>query len=316
MTDQAAVAAVEPVAAVDCGTNTTRLLISDGRTERVRLSRITGLGRGLERSGALSSEAIGRVEAALEEFRSLITEHGATRTRATATSAARDAVNSTEFFDRAEAALGVRPELLSGEAEGCLTFTGAVGNLDPASGPFLVLDIGGGSTEFSVGSTRCEGVYSTQMGSVRFTERFLAHDPPHAAELSNLLQVLKVHMDEVVAKVPGVVETATMVAVAGTATTIAAVELGLEPYDSERIEGFVLTRDAAEDVFRTLATENLAARRHNPGLEPGRADVIVAGAAILVGVMRYLGFDSCLISEHDILDGMVASLLDPVRVPW
>ena len=304
------------VAAVDCGTNTTRLLISDGRTDRVRISRITGLGRGLEQRGALAPEAIGRVEEALGEFRVLITRHGVERVRATATSAARDASNSAEFFDRAEAALGVRPELLSGDAEGCLTFTGATRSLDGADGPFLVLDIGGGSTEFSVGSDSCSGVYSTQMGSVRFTERFLLHDPPHASELSNLLQVLKVHMDEVVAKVPGVREASTMVAVAGTATTIAAVEIGLDPYDPERIEGFVLTREAAEDVFRTLATEPLATRLHNPGLEPGRADVIVAGAAILVGVMRFLDFDSCLISEHDILDGMVASLLDPEGVPW
>ncbi len=305
-----------PVAAVDCGTNTTRLLISDGLTDRVRISRITGLGRGLEASGALAPEAIGRVEAALGEFRTIIDEHGVSRVRATATSAARDASNSAEFFRRAEAALGVRPELLTGESEGCLTFAGAVRGLDPARGPFLVLDIGGGSTEFSVGSESCEGVHSTQMGSVRFTERFLLHDPPHAAELSNLFQVLKVHMDEVVTRVPGVRECETMVAVAGTATTIAAVEIGLEPYDPERIEGFVITRAAAEDVFRTLATEPLATRLHNPGLEPGRADVIVAGAAILVGVMRFLDLDSCVVSEHDILDGMVASMLEPERVPW
>jgi exopolyphosphatase/guanosine-5'-triphosphate,3'-diphosphate pyrophosphatase len=299
----------ELVAAVDCGTNTTRLLISDGTTDVVRLHRITGLGRGLSGTGVLASDAIGRVEEALSEFGALLEAHGVSRCRAIATSAARDAPNAKDFFDVAERALGHRLELIPGSVEGSLSFAGATSGLDVSRGPFLVVDIGGGSTEFAVGSSELSAVLSLDMGSVRFTEMFVEHDPPRPEELSNMLQVIEAHLDDVKRDLPGLAGAATVIAVAGTATTVAAIEIGLQVYDADVINDFELTRAAAEDVFRTLATEPFEARVHNPGLERERADVIVAGSAILVGVMRYLGIESLVVRDHDILDGLVLSQL-------
>jgi len=299
----------ELVAAVDCGTNTTRLLISDGTNDVIRIARITGLGRGLSESGRLSIEALGRVEAALREFCALMADHDVSQCRAIATSAARDASNSEEFFEMAEQALGHRPELISGAEEGSLSFAGATKGLSAMDGPFLVVDIGGGSTEFAVGTSELSSVMSVDMGSVRFTEEFVHSDPPRPEELSNLFQVVATHLDDVQRDVPGFSTASTVIAVAGTATTVAAVEIGLAVYDPDVINGFELTKEAAEDVFRTLATESLTARVHNPGLEVERADVIVAGSAILVGVMRHLGVSGVTIREHDILDGLVRSQL-------
>jgi len=299
-----------PVAAIDCGTNTTRLLVSDGSTELVREAHITGLGRGLSTSGCLSVDALGRVERVLGRYRELLDQHGAVDLRAIATSAARDATNATEFFDMAERVLGVRPELISGAEEAALSFAGATEGLNSGAGPFLVVDIGGGSTEFAVGSGSDVEVVSVDMGSVRMTEQFVRSDPPLPEELSNLLQVIAAHMDDVRRGLPDLDEVRTIVAVAGTATTVAAVEIGLQVYDAGIIDGFILTRPAAEDVFRTLAVESLDDRRYNPGLDPARADVIVAGSAILVGVMRYLGAEQMMVRDHDILDGLIASQIN------
>jgi exopolyphosphatase/guanosine-5'-triphosphate,3'-diphosphate pyrophosphatase len=204
----------------------------------------------------------------------------------------------------------VRPELLSGEDEARLSFAGATSQLDPADGPFLVVDIGGGSTEFAVGTTEPESVLSLDIGSVRLTEKFIHHDPPAAEELSQIVSLTKDYLEDVVREMPTSVEAKRFVGLAGTVSTVAAVEQGLAVYDTDRIHHFVLTREAAEDVFRTLATEKRADRIHNPGLEEARADVIVAGTAILVSVMRFFDFDECLVSEADILDGLVLSLLE------
>jgi exopolyphosphatase / guanosine-5'-triphosphate,3'-diphosphate pyrophosphatase len=296
------------VASIDCGTNSTRLLVHDGARPLARLMRITRLGEGVGATGRLAPGAIERTREALVEFREVIEAHGAKRIRMTATSAARDAANRDDFFDVAEAAIGVRPELLSGQDEGRLAFLGATAELDPALGPFLVVDIGGGSTEFSFGTSACEYTRSTDMGCVRFTEKFIAHDPPMPEELVACLSVAEAHVDEVVREHPAVLGARTFVGLAGTVSTAAAVEIGLAEYDSERIHHFALTRDAVEDVFRTLATEPRADRIHNPGLEPERADVIVAGLCVLVQVMRQLGLDECLVSESDILDGLAMSL--------
>jgi len=298
-----------PIAAIDCGTNTTRLLISDGSTDVVREAHITGLGRGLSASGMLSADALGRVEQVLARYRELLDRHGVVDLRAIATSAARDAANAAAFFDMAERVLGIRPQAISGADEAALSFAGATEGLDLSGGPFLVVDIGGGSTEFAVGTAQGVEVISVDMGSVRMTEQFVCNDPPRPEELSNLLQVIDAHMDDVRGALPGLDTVGTIVAVAGTATTVAAVEIGLQVYDAAVIDGFVLTRSAAEDVFRTLATEPLDDRCHNPGLDPGRADVIVAGSAILVGVMRYLGAEEVMVRDHDILDGLIASQL-------
>jgi exopolyphosphatase/guanosine-5'-triphosphate,3'-diphosphate pyrophosphatase len=297
------------VAAIDCGTNSTRLLVADdeGRTVE-RLMRITRLGRGVDGSGRLLPEAIARTVEVLEEYRGVMDRHGVAQVRMTATSAARDASNRDDFFAAAEAAVGSRPELLSGDDEARLSFAGATSDLDPADGPFLVVDIGGGSTELVVGTTEPEGQLSLDIGCVRLTEKYLRSDPPRPEELANTLQVIESFLDDVVREVPAATDARRFVGLAGTVTTVAAVEIGLAEYDPEVIHHFVLTKEAAEDVFRTLATEALVDRVHNPGLEKERADVIVGGCCILVGVMRYFGFDECLVSERDILDGLVASL--------
>ena len=299
-----------PVAAIDCGTNSVRLLVTDGVRQYDRLMRITRLGQGVDATGALDPAAIDRTVAVLREYREVIDRHGATRIRMAATSASRDATNRDVFFDAAREILGVEPELLTGIEEGRLSFRGATADLDRADGPFLVFDIGGGSTEFVWGTDDAEQVISIDVGCVRMTEAWLHHDPPTAEELSQALSVIDVHLDDVLREMPQIPEAATIVGLAGTVTNVAAVEIGLAEWSREAIHHFALTREAIEDVFRTLATESIADRRHNPGLEPQRADVIVGGLCVLVSIMRRFALSGCLVSENDILDGLAASLLD------
>jgi exopolyphosphatase/guanosine-5'-triphosphate,3'-diphosphate pyrophosphatase len=297
------------LAGIDCGTNSTRLLVADDAGRPVeRLMRITRLGQGVDATGQLAPEAIARTIAVLEEYRQVLDRHGVAQVRMTATSAARDASNRDDFFIAATAAAGVTPELLGGDEEARLSFLGATAELDPDDGPFLVADIGGGSTEFAVGRREPEGVLSTDIGCVRLTEKFLHSDPPAPEELSQSFDVVRGHLDDVARVIPAAAEARRFVGLAGTVATMAAVELGLATYDRDRIHHFVLTRAAAEDVFRTLATENRSQRIHNPGLEEARADVIVGGAVIVVAIMRYFALDECLVSEADILDGLVLSL--------
>ncbi len=301
----------DPVAAIDCGTNSVRLLVSDGERPLVRLMRITRLGKGVDATGRLDPAAIDRTLEVLRDYRNEMDRLGVTRARMAATSASRDASNRDEFFDAAEAILGARPELLSGEEEAQMSFRGATSDLDPTDGPFVVVDIGGGSTEFAVGGTRLEGAVSVDMGCVRLTEKYLRSDPPLAEELTNALSIVEQHLQDVERALPGVTTPPRFIGLAGTITNVAAVEIGLADYDPDRIHHFVLSHEAAEDVFRTLATESLADRVHNPGLERQRADVIVGGCCVLVQIFRTFGFDECLVSESDILDGLVMSMLDP-----
>lgn len=300
------------LAAVDCGTNSTRLLISDiASGERRTLDRqmvITRLGQGVDATGRLDPAAIERTVEVLRGFRRALDAHAVTALRATATSAARDADNAAELLDAAEAVLGVRPELLDGEEEGRLSFAGATAELAPEHGPFLVVDIGGGSTECIVGRERPDAIRSFDIGCVRLTEKHLQSDPPAPEELSNAIAEAQGWFDDLVREVPGASEAATVVGVAGTVSTVAAVELGLATYDRDAIHHFRLTRSAVEDVFRTLATEPRADRVHNPGLEAARADVIVGGCCVLVALLRTLGLEEILVSESDILDGLVLSL--------
>ncbi len=219
------------------------------------------------------------------------------------------------IFSDLPGCLGVEPELLTGEAEATLSFSGAASGLAPDGGPYLVVDIGGGSTEFAVGAARVEAAASIQMGCVRLTEKYLHHDPPLPEELSNCLAEVEFHVDGVIRDHPLMASATRLIGLAGTVTNVAAVELGLPQYDPDAIHHFNLTKDAAEDVFRTLATESVADRMHNPGLEPRRADVIVGGCCVLVGIMRRLGFDECLVSEADILDGLVLSQLPRTETP-
>src|SRR5689334_4669738 len=303
------------VASVDIGTNSVRLLVADvdgtGRDARVstvdRLMRITRLGQGVDAARRLHPDAIARTVAVLGEYGDVIRSHGVTRVRATATSAARDAANRDELFDVAEGALGTRPELLSGDDEAALSFIGATAELTEGA-PYLVVDIGGGSTEFVAGTEKPEGAVSIDIGCVRITEQFLHTDPPAPEELSAAVSVVRDHLADVDRVVPGAASARTLVGLAGTVTTMAAVELGLPEYSRDAIHHFRLTRPAAEDVFRTLATEPAAQRRHNPGLEEGRVDVIVGGALVVVSIMRHWSFDDMLVSEADILDGLVRSI--------
>lgn len=304
----------ERLAAIDVGTNSVRLLVAEpaddgGRFATVeRLMRITRLGRGVGAAGRLAPDAIGRTLEVLGEYRSVMDGLGVPpgRVRMTATSAARDAANRGDFFGPAAAVVGAPVELLSGTEEGRLSFDGATADLDPALGPFLVVDIGGGSTEFSVAA----GSVSVDVGCVRLSETYLEHDPPQPEELHACITITAEHLQDVVRELPAVADANTFVGLAGTITTAAAVEQGLAVYDRDRIHGFRLTHEAAEDVFRTLATEARADRIHNPGLEEARADVIVGGLCVLVTIFRQLGFDECLVSEADILDGLIRSQLE------
>jgi exopolyphosphatase/guanosine-5'-triphosphate,3'-diphosphate pyrophosphatase len=301
------------VAAIDIGTNSTRVLVArpvDGKLDVLdRHNTITRLGQNVGATGRLAEDAVERTLACLRGYRAILDEHGVDRLRVAATSASRDAANREEFFDAVADVVGARPELLSGTEEGRLSFVGATGDLDPALGPFLIVDIGGGSTEFILGTDHVEGVLSVDVGCVRLTEKFLDHDPPLPEELTACISLTDAYLEDVIREIPGSAEARTLVGLAGTVTTVAAVEIGLATYDRDAIHHFVLTHEAAEDVFRTLATESRADRIHNPGLEEARADVIVGGCCVLVALFRRFGFEEMIVSEADILDGLALSLV-------
>ena len=296
------------VAAIDLGTNSTRLLVAGEGSTLDRRMVITRLGAGVDRTGRLDPAAIDRTLTVLRDYRGVMDRHGVERVRMAATSAARDAANRDDLFDAAESIVGARPELLSGGEEGRLSFAGATAELDPADGPFLVVDIGGGSTELAFGTSEAEAVMSIDVGCVRVTEQWLHTDPPRPEELHAAITITTQHLEDVVREHPEMRTARTMVGLAGTVSTVAAVEIGLAAYDRSQIHHFTLTRAAAEDVFRTLATEARDDRIHNPGLEEARADVIVGGCCALVSVMRFFDVPSLLVSESDILDGLAASL--------
>jgi exopolyphosphatase/guanosine-5'-triphosphate,3'-diphosphate pyrophosphatase len=304
--------------AVDIGTNSVRLLVADvegaGADATVttvdRRMTITRLGQGVDGDRRLNPDAIARTLAVLDQYGAAARDLGVEAMRATATSAARDSSNRDALFDPAAAALGVRPELLSGDEEARLSFLGATASLAGvgAAAPYLVVDIGGGSTEFVLGTDAPVGLISIDVGCVRVTEQFLHSDPPAPEELSTAVTMVRDHLTDVERAIPALREARTLVGLAGTVSAVAAVEQGLHEYDRDRIHHFRLTKAAVEDVFRTLATESAADRRHNPGLEAERVDVIVGGVAVLATVLRTFGFDELLVSEEDILDGLVRDL--------
>lgn len=305
-----------PVAAIACGTNSTRLLVADATGATVeRQLRVTRLGQGVDATRRLAPEAMERTLAALRDYRRTMDVLGVERARMTATSAARDAVNRHDFLAAAEDVMGVRPELLGGDDEARLSFRSATAGLEAAGGRFLVVDIGGGSTEFAVGPVdgrpgEPEGVRSIDVGCVRLSERLLRRDPPTAAELAQALALVEEGIEEVCRELPAVADAAQLVVLAGIVTGHAAVKRRLATSDPDGVRRHVLHRGAAEELLSTLARTRRADLVHGSGLERALADVIVAGTAILVGIMRHLRFEACLVSEADILDALVLSLLD------
>lgn len=298
------------VASIDCGTNSTRLLVvRDGETID-RRAVVTRLGQGVDATGALDAAAVERTLVVLRDHRAAMDGHGVERVRIAATSACRDARNRDAFFDAAEAIVGSRPELLGGDEEARLSFVGATTGLPRTRGPFLVVDIGGGSTELAFGADPGEPelTFSIDVGCVRLTERWLESDPPAPEELHAAISVTTQHLEDVDRAHPELRTARTVIGLAGTVSTAAAVEIGLEPYDRAALHHFVLTRAAAEDVFRTLATEPAVDRVHNPGLAPERNDVIVGGLCALVAFLRLFEVDELLVSEADILDGLAATI--------
>jgi exopolyphosphatase/guanosine-5'-triphosphate,3'-diphosphate pyrophosphatase len=295
------------VAAVDIGTNSVRLLITDGHGAQLeRLMQITRLGQGVDQSGSLHPDAIARTIAVLSEYGASMKKHAVGRVRAVATSAARDAENSAAFFDAVERALGLRPELLAGDEEAALSFQGATAGLDPELGPFLVVDIGGGSTELVLGSAAPEALISVDMGCVRMTERHLKSDPPTTEQIDACFADVRRLLVEVRQAID-VRRARRMIGLAGTITSLAALQKGLRRYDPEQTHHALLTRDQVRALFARLSSTTIAGRRSMLA-EPKRAEVIVGGAAVLLTLLQELDFEELMVSEADILDGLAASL--------
>ena len=297
----------EPVAAIDCGTNSIRLLITAGGRDLVREMRIVRLGRGVDRTGRLDPAALERTRAALADYKRLIDEHDVTRVRMVATSATRDAANSSDFHDMVVATLGQPAEVISGEEEAALSFAGAVSDLSHHHHrSYLVVDIGGGSTEFVRGTDRVERSMSVDIGCVRMTERHLHSDPPTAAELDAAVADISRAVSQALSYVDSGKHT--LVGLAGSVTTVAGIALDLPHYDADRIHHSVVTADAVEQIAAMLSTLDHAQRSTIPVMHRGRVDVITAGALVLREVMRQTGAAEIIVSERDILDGIASSI--------
>ena len=303
------------VAVVDIGSNSTRLLIGDVTDGRVtaeleRRSEVTRLGAGVDADGRLRDDAMERVFATLDRYTAQIDEYRCDARMAVLTSAVRDSANGEQFADVVRTRYGLEPHVLTGDQEARLTFLGATSERDPADAtPTLVFDIGGGSTEMVIGTgSEVEFHVSTQAGVVRQTERHVHQDPPTAAECAELSEDVR---GILAAAVPsgrrGAVQHA--IAVAGTATSLAAIAQDLDPYDPERVHGFVLDGQRCEQILDRLSKLTLAQRRHVAGLHPDRAPTIIAGVLIFEAVMSLFGLERVEISEHDILRGAALDLV-------
>jgi len=289
------------VAAIDCGTNSVRLLVADlgadgSLTDLVREMRVVRLGQDVDRTGRLAPEAIERTLVALDAYAAIIRSLGAERLRMVATSATRDAANSAEFSAAVHDVLGVTPDVISGDEEAALSFAGATGGLADSDAPFLVVDIGGGSTALSV-----------NVGCVRMTERHLHDDPPTWDQVTAAVADIEAVLTDVAAAVP-VSSARTLVGVAGSVTTVAGIALGLPAYDPVRIHHSRLSRDVVRSTADALLAMTRDDRAAIPVMHPGRVDVIGAGALVLATLVDRFGFGEVLVSEHDILDGIALSL--------
>ncbi|MCW2715557.1 MAG: Ppx/GppA phosphatase [Frankiales bacterium] len=299
------------VAGVDCGTNSIRLLVADVEERAAvqvhREMRVVRLGQGVDRTGRLAPEAIERTRLALADYARTCSELEVEAVRMVATSATRDAANREDFVTMVQATLGVDPEVVSGSQEAALSFEGATRSLDPAAGPFLVIDIGGGSTEFVLGLAAPEASLSVDVGCVRLTERHLLDDPPTTAQVRAAEADVEAALLAVEASVP-VAQARTPVGLAGSVTTVAALALGLGGYDPERIHLAELPAAQVVDACTRLLTMTRAERAALPFMHPGRVDVIGAGALVLRTVVDRFALDVLTVSESDILDGITWSI--------
>ncbi|WP_275006681.1 Ppx/GppA phosphatase family protein [Promicromonospora iranensis] len=310
------------VAAIDCGTNSIRLLLADvdaagNLTELDRRMEVVRLGQGVDRTGELAPEALARTLTATRDYAAAIEAAGAQRVRFVATSATRDARNRDEFFDGVRAALGVDVEVITGGEEAQLSFRGATGAVAEAhAGPFLVVDLGGGSTELVLGTGSVDASVSMDIGSVRMTERHLHSDPPSAAEIEAARADVRSHLDDAARVVP-LAKTATLVGLAGSITTVTAHALGLTEYRRERVNQAELPVQTVLDSCAALVAAPRAERVAMGFLHPGRVDVIAAGALVWSEVITRVAADvaaaggsltSVVTSEHDILDGIALSM--------
>ncbi|MEU1853631.1 Ppx/GppA phosphatase family protein [Streptomyces sp. NPDC019990] len=309
------------VAAVDCGTNSIRLLVADADPstgELVELDRrmtIVRLGQGVDRTGRLAPEALRRTFAACREYAGIIKEHGAERLRFVATSASRDAENRDEFVRGVLDILGVEPEVISGDQEAEFSFTGATKELaggDHLPKPYLVVDIGGGSTEFVVGDDHVRAARSVDIGCVRMTERHLVRDgvvsdPPSEEQIAAMRADIEAALDLAERAVP-LREARTLVGLAGSVTTVSAIAQQLPEYDSVAIHHSRVSREKVREITDWLLRSTHAERAAVPSMHPGRVDVIGAGALVLLSIMDRIGAEEVVVSEHDILDGIGWSL--------
>lgn len=303
------------VAAIDCGTNSIRLLVSDidGETKNdvERTMTIVRLGEGVDRTGVLSEAAMGRTFDALEDYQRRIRRHGVELVRMVATSATRDAANRDAFVEGVRARIGVDPEVVTGQEEANLSFRGATWGLSQqlAPGPRLVVDIGGGSTEVVLGEDDVIASASVDVGCVRVTERCFASDPPGRDEQEAAVGVIDVALDTAAAQVP-LHRARSMIGLAGTVTTMAGIHLELDRYDPAAIHESVLPADACRRISAELLAEDHAARSARPVMHPGRVDVIAAGSMVLAQLVQRTGLD-VVVSERDILDGIAWSVVAP-----
>jgi len=299
------------VAAIDCGTNSIRLLIADiegnNFREVLRTMEIVRLGQGVDETGQFHPDAIARTLAAVDLFAIEIAKRGVQKVRFCATSATRDATNRHLFVDGVRERLGVEPEVISGEEEAALSFTGAIQDFQPSDGPFLVVDIGGGSTEFVFGTTEVEAAKSVNIGCVRMTERHFASDPATQAQIDSA----RTDIEEAIAIAASVVtitKAKTLIAVAGTATTVAAAALNLSEYDRYAIHLSRISAKQVHEASQMFLTKTREARLALGYMHPGRVDVIPAGALVLSQIMKATGAVEFVASESDILDGIARSL--------
>jgi len=299
------------VAAIDCGTNSIRLLIADidgnNFREIVRDMEIVRLGQGVDETGQFHPDAIARTLAAVDKFAAEIAKRGVEKIRFCATSATRDATNRDLFVDGVRDRLGIELEVISGDEEAALSFAGAIRDLDPSNGPFLVVDIGGGSTEFVFGTSTVEAARSVNIGCVRMTERHIASDPATAQQIELARTDIQAAIAQAAAVVP-ITQAKTLVAVAGTATTVAAAALDLPEYDRYAIHLSRISAQQTHAAATMFATSTREQRLALGYMHPGRVDVIAAGSLVLSEIMKATGASEFVASESDILDGMAFSL--------